>query len=299
MPTVQANGLSLEYESFGRPEDPPLLLIMGLGAQMVIWPLPLCQQLAAAGYYVIRFDNRDIGLSSRLSHLGKPRLMLAGIAQTLGMPLRAPYSLDDMAQDTVGLMDALGFDSAHVVGLSMGGMIAQLVAARHPARVRSLTLIMTSSGNPRLPAPSLKLRLRLVKPPAKFDRDSLINHGIQTWRLIGSPAYPADETALREMVSGAFDRSHHPRGVARQTAAILAARSRVPLLKRIIAPTLVLHGQDDPLVPVAAARELVRHIAGARLEEFPGMGHDLPAVLLPRIGELIIAHADGAAARSE
>ncbi len=290
MPIAQANGLKLAYETFGNPQHPPLLLIMGLGAQMILWPEDLCERLAAGGYHVIRFDNRDIGLSDKLDHLGRPRLLRAGLAHTLRLPLRAPYQLADMAQDTVGLLDALGIDRAHVVGLSMGGMIAQLLAAQHPSRVRTLTLMMTSSGNRRLPGPSMKLQLRLVSRPQGADRESLIQHAMQTWNLIGSPAYPPDQAELRVRMERHHDRSYHPRGIARQTLAIMASPSRVPLLGRIEAPTLVIHGDADPLVPVAAGRELAQRIAGAQLEVVPGMGHDLPAPLLPRFGELILGH---------
>lgn len=298
MPQARANNLNLEYETFGDRAHPALLLVMGLGAQLVFWPDEFCQALADAGHYVIRFDNRDVGLSSKIEHPTRPKLARAALASMFGIKVKAPYTLDDMAQDTVGLLDALDLRSAHLVGVSMGGMIAQIVAARHPARVDSLTLIMTTSGNPRLPGPRLDLRLRLVRPPAGFDRDTLIRHSMETWRLIGSPGFPPEEQALRTKVERAYDRSSYRHGLARQTLAILVSGSRVPLLRRIEAPTLVLHGQDDPLVPVACAHELAQHIPGARLEIIPGMGHDLPAALLPRFIELIAGHArHGAAAR--
>ena len=298
MPTVAANGLKLAYETFGNPAHPPLLLIMGLGAQMILWPEDLCERLAAGGYHVVRFDNRDIGLSDKLDHLGRPRLMRAGLAHTLRLPLSAPYRLDDMARDTIGLMDALNLASAHVVGLSMGGMIAQLVAALAPQRVRTLTLMMTSSGNRRLPGPSLKLQLRLVRRPEGSDREALIRHAMQTWQIIGSPAYPPEPADLRRKMERHHDRSFHPRGIARQTLAIMASPSRVPLLKKIVAPTLVIHGDADPLVPVAAGRELARVIPGARLEIVPGMGHDLPTPLLPRFAGLILDHLETGARRA-
>jgi pimeloyl-ACP methyl ester carboxylesterase len=294
MPKIRANGLDLEYDTFGDRGAPPLLLIMGLGGQMILWPEDFCGTLADAGFHVIRFDNRDVGLSTKMHEAGKPRLMREGFKFTLGLPVEAPYTLDHMAQDALGLMDALKLEPAHVAGVSMGGMIGQILAARHAARVRSLTLIMTSSGHRWLPQPSMKLRMRLVKRPKSIDRESLIRHSMETWRLIGSPGYPADEATLRAKVERSFDRMVYPAGLARQTAAIMASGSRTALLKQIVAPTLVVHGQDDPLVPVGAAHDLHRRIRGAQLEIIPGMGHDLPAPLLPRLAQLIIDHAQRA-----
>jgi pimeloyl-ACP methyl ester carboxylesterase len=290
MPQAQANGIKIEYETFGKPSDPALLLIMGLGGQLVLWPESLCKLLAAGGYYVIRYDNRDVGLSSKIESAGKPDLMRAGIRYTLGLKIKAGYTLDDMAADAVGLLDALGIARAHVVGLSMGGMIGQILAARHGGRLRSFTAIMTSSGNPRLPQPSLKLRLRLTRKPKKLDRESVIRHSMETWRLIGSPAYPTDDATLRAMVERDQKRCLYGRGMARQTLAIMASPNRLPLLPKIQAPTLVIHGAADPLVPVAAGRELARRIAGAQLEIIPGMGHDLPEQLVPRIAGMILGH---------
>ncbi|MGH8458671.1 MAG: alpha/beta fold hydrolase, partial [Nevskiales bacterium] len=288
MPQIHANGVHLEYETFGNPAHPPILLIMGLGAQLLLWPEEFCRALAEAGHYVIRYDNRDIGLSSKITHAGKPRLMRAAIASTFRLPVRAAYTLDDMARDALGLMDGLGLPRAHIVGASMGGMIAQILAARHSERVGSLTLIMTTSGNPRLPGPSLKIKLRLVKRPPLLDRESLIQYSMETWRLIGSPAYPAEESALRQKVERSYDRGHYPAGLARQTLAIIASGSRVPLLRRIAAPTLVIHGDADPLVPVACGRDLARRIPRVQLEIIKGMGHDMPPVPLQRITRLIL-----------
>jgi pimeloyl-ACP methyl ester carboxylesterase len=294
MPQVRANGINLEYETFGDRGAPPLVLIMGLGGQLLLWPEEFCRALADAGHYVVRFDNRDVGLSTKLEHARRPRLVRAALAARLGLKVKAPYTLDDMAHDTVGLLDALELPRAHIAGVSMGGMIAQIVAARHPRRVDSLTLIMSTSGNPRLPGPRLELQLRLVRPLPDHDRESLIRHSMQTWRLIGSPQYPPDETTLRAKVERSYDRSSYRKGLARQTLAIIASGSRVPLLKRIEAPTLVIHGQDDPLVPVAAGHDLAHHIPGARLSIIPGMGHDLPPALLPTFTQLIVQHAQEA-----
>jgi pimeloyl-ACP methyl ester carboxylesterase len=296
MPRIQANGIEIEAESFGRDQDPAILLIMGLGGQMVLWPDDFCARLADAGYRVVRFDNRDIGLSTKLDHLGKPPLLRNGIAHTLRLPVRAPYRLEDMALDTVGLLDALRIEQAHVVGVSMGGMIAQILAARHAARVASLTSIMSSSGHPALPGPRLDVRLRLMKRPARLDREGLIAHGMQTWRMIGSPGYPETEADLRDKVARQVERNVHPQGFVRQISAIMASGSRAPLLRQVRAPSLIVHGRQDPLVPVAAAHDLKKRLPHARLELIDGMGHDLPRALLPRIEQLILDHV--AAARS-
>ena len=296
MPHVQANGIQIEYETFGKPTDPALLLIMGLGGQLVLWPEALCRSLADGGYHVIRYDNRDVGLSSKIDSAGKPDLNRAALRYMLRLPLTSGYSLEDMAADALGLLDALNIRRAHVVGLSMGGMIGQILAARHGERLLSFTAIMTTSGNRGLPQPSLKLRLRLTQRPKSTTREALVQHSMNTWKLIGSPGYPTPDAELRAMVERDQARSLYPRGMARQTLAIMAARSRVPLLRRIAAPTLVIHGLADPLVPVAAGRELARLIPGAKLELIEGMGHDLPTPLLPRIGRMILGHVGAAQA---
>lgn len=290
MPKAHTNNIELEYETFGNPADPPILLIMGLGAQLIHWPEPFCERLAQAGFYVIRFDNRDAGLSTRIHGHGKARLMRAGLKSLLGLPVRAPYTLDDMARDTVGLLDALHIGSAHVVAVSMGGMIGQILAAKYPQRVRTFVCWMSSSGNPRLPGPSLKIRLRMVTRPPKQDRESLIQHSMETWQLIGSPGFPIDTPTLRARIERAFDRAYYPAGLARQTLCILASGNRLHLLKHIQAPTLVLHGQNDALIPVAAAHDLARHIPGAHLEIIQGMGHDLPPQLLPKLADRVLSH---------
>lgn len=290
MPQVNANGLQFEYETFGDSKAPPLLLIMGLGGQLVQWPDEFCEALARDGYYVIRYDNRDVGLSTRLTEAGRAKLMRAGLLMNLRLPIRSPYKLEDMAKDAVGILDALSIQSAHIVGISMGGMIGQILAAKYSSRVRSFTSIMSSSGHRSLPGPSLRIQMRMITRPKKTDRESLIQHSMQTWRLIGSPGYPTPEDVLRKKIERSFDRAHYPQGLGRQTLAILASGSRMKLLPRIHAPTLVIHGDKDPLVPVAAAYNLARHIPGAQLEIIPEMGHDLPPQLLPRLQALILKH---------
>jgi pimeloyl-ACP methyl ester carboxylesterase len=290
MPRVTANGIEIEYESLGPDQAPVALLIMGLGCQLIHWPDALCEQLLAAGYRVLRYDNRDVGLSSRMEQAGMPKLLRAGIAARLRLPVRAAYGLDDLAADALGLMDALGIAQAHVVGLSMGGMIAQVLGAKHANRVRSLTLIMTSSGNPWLKKPSLRIQMRMMSKPKARDRETLLQFGMNTWRMIGSPGYPSPEPELREYVARALDRNVHPQGLARQMVAIMASGSRVKQLARIKAPTLIIHGDKDPLVPVPAARDLKKHIPDAQLEIIHGMGHDLPSSLLPKLSHLILHH---------
>jgi pimeloyl-ACP methyl ester carboxylesterase len=291
MPLVEANGLKLHYEATGDPGAPPVLLIMGLGTQLTRWPEPFHRALSDSGHYVIRFDNRDIGLSTHLDHLGLPSLPRALARATIGLPVHAPYLLSDMALDTVGLLDALGIASAHVVGVSMGGMIAQILAARHASRVRTLTSIMSTSGERSLPQPSWRLRMALIRrPTARRGRDVLIDQTVALLKRIASPGYPPDHKTLRDQVASDIDRAYHPVGVGRQLLAIVASGSRAPLLGQIRAPSLILHGAEDPLVPVGAAPDLHRRIRGARLEIFAGMGHDLPRALCGRLTGHILDH---------
>lgn len=291
MPQIEANGIKLEYETSGDRTAPPVLLIMGLGSQLTRWPEPFHRALVDAGYYVIRYDNRDIGLSTRFDHAGPPPVANAALRAALGWPVQAPYLLGDMAADAIGLLDALGIPAAHVVGVSMGGMISQILAASHRARVRTLVSIMSSSGDCRLPQPDLRLRMALIRrPSARGDREAAIEATIAILKRISSPGYPPDERLLREQVALDIARSYHPQGVGRHLLAILASGSRGPILGQITAPTLILHGAEDPLVPVAAAHDLHRRIPGSRMEIFAGMGHDLPRALIPALTGHIIDH---------
>jgi pimeloyl-ACP methyl ester carboxylesterase len=292
---ISANGIALEVEDHGSPGGEPLVLIMGLGMQLVAWQPGFVDMLVARGFRVIRFDNRDIGLSQSFDQLGVPNLVLDWMKLSVGMKIAAPYTLGDMADDTAGLLDALGIPSAHVCGVSMGGMIAQQLAARHPGRVRSLTLMMTSSGAPGLPGPSLKVRgALLAKPPAGSEIDLVVAHYVRLYGLIGSPEYPAGHAELTERLRVALKRSYRPQGSARQMVAIAADGDRSPLLASIRQPTQVIHGKADPLVPVAAGQALAASIPGADLDLIAGMGHDLPDALWPRF----VAGITSAAGRS-
>ena len=296
MPQYQTNGISLEAETFGDPKHPAMLLIMGLGCQLVVWPDALCEALAAAGFYVVRFDNRDIGLSEKIQGPRDAQFFKNILRSRLGLKVRAPYKLDDLALDTVGLMDALGIQRAHIVGLSMGGMVAQLLALDHADRVLSLTSIMSSSNNPRLPQASAKVQLRLIRRPKGRDTESLIEHGTETWKVLASPKAVPPLEERRALATRTVTRSIYPRGYIHQLLAILASGSRHQRLPGITVPSLILHGEDDPLIPVAAGRELARLIPGAKIEVLKNMGHDLPTPLLPRIAQLITRHAQQAAA---
>ncbi len=280
---IAANGIALEVEDHGSPHGEPLVLIMGLGMQLVTWYAEFVGMLVARGFRVIRFDNRDIGLSQRFDHVGVPNLALDAARYAFGLKVASPYALADMADDTAGLLDALGIRAAHICGASMGGMIAQHLAVRHPEKVKSLTLMMTSSGSRRLPGPSLKVRGALISRPADpRNIESVIAHYVKLYRLIGSPDHPASEAQLNERLGLAVRRSHRPQGSARQLVAIAADGDRSKMLAQIRQPTQVIHGLADPLVPVAAGRDLAARIAGAELDLITGMGHDLPDALWPR-----------------
>lgn len=280
---ISANGIAVEVEDHGSPDGEPLVLIMGLGMQLVAWHPDFVAMLVARGFRVIRFDNRDIGLSQRFDHLGVPNLALEAVKHAVGMKIRAPYTVADMADDTAGLLDALGIPSAHFCGASMGGMIAQQLAVRHPQRVKSLTLIMTSSGSRSLPGPTLKVRSALISRPADPNSvQSIIEHYVKLYRLIGSPDYPAPEAELQQRLGESVRRSYRPAGTARQMIAIAADGDRSRLLAQIRVPTQIIHGKADPLVPVAAGQDLAARIAGAEIDLIAGMGHDLPTELWPR-----------------
>jgi pimeloyl-ACP methyl ester carboxylesterase len=285
---ITANGIQLEYETHGDPANPPLLLIMGLGAQLTLWPIELVEALVARGYYVIRYDNRDIGLSQKFHGTKVQDIRWIAAKRLIGLRSRLPYRLTDMADDAAALLTALGIESAHVAGASMGGMIAQLLAIHHPARVRSLTSIMSTTGNPRLPFPqSEALKVLLDRPPADASSDQAIAMGIRVARVIGSPGYPADEDRLRARVVANFERSFYPEGARRQLAAAIDDGDRRMRLRAVTAPTLVLHGVDDPLIPVEGGRDTAANIQGARLHEIKGMGHDLPLELVDEVADAV------------
>jgi len=279
---LRANGINLEVESFGPATGEPLLLIMGLGMQLLAWHEDFVQDLVAAGFRVIRFDNRDVGLSQSFDAEGLPHIGLESLKYLLHMAVKSPYTLADMALDCVGLLDALGLASAHICGASMGGMIAQQLAARHPERVKSLTLMMTTSGARALPGPAMKVRGALMARPPSNDHAAVVASYVRLYQLIGSPAYPNDPEVLRQRIDRIVRRSHRPQGTMRQLMAIAADGDRSALLAQIKAPTQIIHGQADPLVPVAAGHDLARKITGSRLDLIDGMGHDLPPALWPR-----------------
>lgn len=291
MPQIEANGIALEYEDFGERGAPPILLVMGLGAQLTLWPIELVEALVARGFRVIRYDNRDIGLSQKFEGAKSPGMVRHILMKRFGFNPRTPYTLADMAADGVGLLDALGIEKAHVVGASMGGMIAQHIAFSHPEKVLSLTSIMSTTGNPKLPPAQKEAIAVLTKRPASLEESVLVDHGVKIGRTIGSPGYPADEDRLRANVSASVRRSVYPAGMPRQLAAIIADGCRRKRLGRVTAPTLVIHGENDPLVPVAGGRDTAAHIPGARLETIAGMGHDLPLALVTRIADMIALHA--------
>ncbi|UFZ06934.1 alpha/beta fold hydrolase [Bradyrhizobium ontarionense] len=290
---VRANGIDICYEIFGDPTAPPLLLIMGLGAQMIIWDDEFCERLAARGFRVIRFDNRDIGQSGRL-HGGRRLTPFELIKlRFFHIPVSAPYRLLDMAKDTVGLMDALDIKSAHLVGASMGGMIAQEIAIFFPQRVRSLTSIMSTTGNPRIPPPTREVAMLLMAPPPKT-KDEYIKRFQKTWKLLRAGSFPEDEARDVALAERSFARGINPAGVGRQLRAILASGSRKPRLHLVTAPTLVIHGTVDPLVHHTAGKDTADSIPNAKLLMIERMGHAIPIPMWPQIINAIADHAHGA-----
>ncbi|HSI58771.1 MAG TPA: alpha/beta fold hydrolase [Ideonella sp.] len=291
---LSANGLSLEVDDQGLAGGEPLLLIMGLGMQLTSWPDELVADLVRRGFRVVRFDNRDAGLSQGFDHLGQPSLMWSTVRHLARLPVPSPYALADMAADALGVLDALGIAQAHVCGASLGGMVAQHLAARYPQRVKSLTLMMTTSGARRLPQATLEARRVMLQRPKGSSHEALVDHLAHVMTVIGSPAYRPEPATFRERLSRGLRRAYRPAGTVRQLVAVAADGDRTPLLARIAAPTHVIHGEHDPLIPAASGHDLARRIAGASSDLIAGMGHDLPLQLLPRFADGIAANAQRA-----
>lgn len=285
MPNVTANGIQIEYDTFGDRSSPALLLIMGGGSQMIYWEAEFCELLAKKGCFVIRFDNRDIGLSTKFEEAGIPDMMAA----MKGEPVIPAYTLEDMADDAVGLLDALGIEKAHVCGASVGGMIAQVISYRHPERVLSLTSIMSSTGNPELPQIKPEILAEVYKP-VPDERETYIEHQLRMWRKLWSPGFPFEEERLRTLMAESYDRSYYPQGMARQSAAVLAHGYQRPLIASIKAPTLVIHGDKDPFMSVEGGKETAELIPGAKLLIIDGMGHDMPKGAWQTITDAISNH---------
>ena len=274
MTRVAVNGIDIEYDTFGDRNSTPMLLIMGLSSQMIAWPEAFCRKLARSGHWVVRFDNRDVGLSSKLENAGVPDLMDIMTAYQQGRAVEAPYTLSDMAADAVGLMDALNLGKTHVCGLSMGGMIAQVMAIEYPQRVSSLISMESSTGDPALPpARPEAMEAMLSAPPP--DRDGYIHHIVEVFRAFSGESDKFDETLERRISADSYDRSFYPVGFVRQLAAVIASGDRTGNLASVTAPTLVIHGADDPLVPIAHGRATAKAVPGAKLLEVKGLGHGI------------------------
>lgn len=294
MPKVVANGIDIHYEEHGDSGDPAMLLIMGFGAQLTLWPDELVEALVSRGFRVIRYDNRDIGLSHKFDGVRAPGIVRMTLMSKLGLTPRVPYTLRDMAADAIGLLDALDIDRAHIVGASMGGMIAQHVAANYAERCLSFTQIFSTTGNPRLPQARKEALEALVTRPKSDAEEVLVEHGIMLARTIGSPGYPSPEERLRERTLSNLRRSFYPEGPTRHLSAIVADGDRSAMLRKITVPTLVLHGEDDPLVPCEGGRDTAACISGAKLKTIPGWGHDLPLELVEILSGEIASHARNA-----
>lgn len=290
MPQATIDHLTLEYETFGNATDPAMLLIMGLGSQLIQWPTRFCQQLADRGHFVIRYDHRDIGLSSRMDHLKLPNIPWLLIRRRLGLQPKIPYQLDDLAADALALLDYLHIDKAHLVGVSMGGMIAQLISIQFPERVLSLTSMMSTTGNPKLPRPTREAQTALAAPlkrKGQLSFDNQVELSMKGWKAIGSPAFPQNDELLRAQCETVLRRGHHSPGIGRHLLACLCAPDRRAQLQQLTLPTLVIHGSADPLIPLACGEDTATNIPHSELYIIDGMGHDLPEAVLPQLIEKI------------
>jgi len=299
MPTITTpnTGIELFYEERGDRAHDTILLVMGLGAQMVLWPDEFVDALVGHGYHVIRYDNRDIGLSQKMEGAKAPGIAWQVIRQKIGWPAKVPYSLSDMADDGAGLLEALGIERAHVVGASMGGMIVQLMGINHADKLLSLTSIMSTTGNPKLPQADKPAIEALTAPLVSMEEADLVAHGINVQEKIGSPGFPADPERRRARVTAMVQRSVYPSGLPRQLAAIIDDGDRRARLRGVTTPTLVLHGEGDPLVKLEGGKDTAVHISGAKLVTIPGWGHDLPVELIERLAGEIAEHTKGATAK--
>jgi pimeloyl-ACP methyl ester carboxylesterase len=285
MPNVTANGIQIEYDTFGNNSSPALLLIMGGGSQMIYWEVEFCELLAKRGHFVIRFDNRDVGLSTKFEEAGIPDIMTA----MNGGSVNPAYTLGDMAGDAAGLLDALGIEKAHICGASVGGMIAQAVSYLYPERVLSLTSIMSSTGNPELPQIKPDILAEVYKP-IPDEREAYIEHQVNMWRKLWSPGFPFDEKRLRALMANSYDRSYYPQGMARQGVAVIAHGYQKSSIASIKAPTLVIHGDKDPFMPLEGGKETAQLIPDSKLLIINGMGHDIPEETWTEIADAISNH---------
>jgi pimeloyl-ACP methyl ester carboxylesterase len=294
MPKVKANGIRIEYDSFGTRDGAPILLIAGLGEQLIDWTVPFCEILAAKGFWVIRFDNRDVGLSSHFTEASVPDLTAVATASARGALPDLPYTLHDMADDAVGLLDAVEIEQAHIVGRSLGGMIAQLIASEHRERTLSLTSIMSTSGNPALPPSTPKAMAVWTQHPPhpSQDEQGFLDHRVRAARVLSSPGFPFNEAAQRAQAIAAVKRAYNPAGFARQLAAFLASGDHRARLRTIAARTLVIHGADDPVFPLEAGQDTAANVPGAEFTVFEGMGHEIPCCLYESIAQAIEQHAN-------
>lgn len=283
MPKAKVNDIEIEYDTFGDPASKPLLLIMGLGAQMINWDEEFCKKLVERDFYVIRYDNRDVGLSTKFEGAGEPDLMKLYMQVQKGERIESLYTLEDLADDAVGLLTAINIDKAHICGASMGGMIAQVIAYRHPSRVLSLVSIMSSTGNPDLPRPKPEAMQVLIKP-LPIGREAIIEDGVHRMRIVHGTGIPFNEERARKLVTTSYDRSNYRPGFSRQLAAIIASGNRKNALKSITVPTIIIHGDADPLVPFEGGKDTAEAIPGSELLIIEGMGHSLP----PEVWALVI-----------
>lgn len=284
-------GVKISYEDIGSKKSQPIILIMGLGAQLTLWPFELCLELERRGYRVIRFDNRDCGKSTHFEQHGNPGVLRTWLKKRMNIKVQTPYQLRDMAQDVLHLMDGLKIKKAHIVGASMGGMIGQILAAKNKKRVLSFTSIMSSTSVPKLGGASFSLLVRIAKRPNPNNRTAAIEYNVKLNRLIGSPAYPVPEQELYQQAAANYEREGATTGFKRQLAAITAAKDRRQLVGKINAPTLVIHGDSDQLIPVVNGKDTAAQIRGSKLKIISGMGHNIPPKLAPRIAKLIAKHA--------